>query len=151
MYRDETKNLLKLINFEGFSIISHLGPINNPEYSFSSSNVFFSWNIDTSKKSILYLGSLRLSGNMISGLTTSQYYYFRFNGSNKINSISYKSYPIWADNTNLRNEDNPYIPYIDENSVIYKGYSNLSASSAGLSGRNIILLFIPSSYNSFFS
>ena len=152
MYRDETKNLIELMNLKDYSLITHLGPINNVEYEISgSTNVYFTWDISTSKNSILYLGSLRLTKSMISGLTTSQYYYFRFNWTHKINSINYKAYPIWADNTNVRNADNPYIPYIDEQSVVYMGYSEVSASSAGLNGVYIIILFIPSSYSSFFS
>lgn len=151
MYRDETKNLIELMNLKDYSLISYLDPITSPEYEVSGSNVMFTWNIDTSKNSILYLCNFRLPLGMMSGLTISQYYYFRFNRTHKINSINYKSYPIWADSTNVRNADNPYIPYIDGQSVVYYGYSNVSASSAGLSNRHIIILFIPSSYSSFFS
>lgn len=151
MYRDETKNLMELMNLKDYSIIWHLGEINNPEYSVSSSNIRFTFNITSGVNSILYLCSISLSNSMISGLSTSQTYYFRFNQTHKINSINYNAYPIWADNTNLRgNTENPYIPRIDNQSVIYTGYSNLSASSAGLSGLNIVLLFIPISYSSFF-
>lgn len=150
MYRDETKNLIELMNLKDYSLIRHLGDIKNPEYRASGTNVFFTFDITLSVKTILWLGTLTLSYAMLSGLSTSQTYYFRFNQTHKINSINYNAYPIWADNTNIRNADNPYIPRIDNQSVIYKGYSNLSASSAGLSGLNIGLLFIPLSYSSFF-
>ena len=152
MYRDETKNLLKLINLEDFSIISYLGEIRNPEYSVTGSNIYFKLNLTPSVKSIFYLGYVTVSSDMISGLPTTQNYYFRFERPNYIDWYTYKVYPIWADNTNVRNAENPYIPSIEGESVIYTGYSKLSASSAGLEGRNITLLFIPNElYDMFFS
>ena len=152
MYRDETKNLLRLINLEDFSIIHYLDEIRNPEYSVTGSNIYFRFNLTPSVKSIFYLGYVTVSSDMISGLPTTQNYYFRFERPHYIDNYNYKVYPIWADNTNVSNAENPYIPSIEGESVIYKGYSRLSASSAGLEGRNITVLFVPYQlYDKFFS
>lgn len=150
MYRDETKNLMELMNLKDYSIIWHLGEIDNPEYSVSTSNIRFTFNITSGVNSILYLCSISLSRSMINELSTSQYYYLRFNLIHKINSVNYKAYPIWTDSPNVSNANNPYIPYIDEQSVVYRGYSNLTAISAGLLNLRTILLFIPVTYSSFF-